>query len=77
MNKIEETPIEPLILLLRGKRAILDADLARLYGVTTKRLNEQVRRNARRFPESYAFKLLMDELKALCVYPRMELGNRY
>jgi len=40
---------------------ILDSDLARIYGVTTKRLNEQVKRNAERFPEDFAFKLTKDE----------------
>ncbi len=49
--------IQQLILLIRGHRVILDTDLARLYGVTTKRLNEQVKRNARRFPEDFMFKL--------------------
>jgi hypothetical protein len=49
--------IEQSILLLRGQRIILDADLARLYGVTTKRLNEQVRRNRERFPADFMFLL--------------------
>jgi hypothetical protein len=53
--------IEPCILLIRGRRAMLDADLAKLYGVTTKRLNEQVRRNRRRFPEDFSFSLTADE----------------
>ncbi|MBW2278087.1 MAG: ORF6N domain-containing protein [Deltaproteobacteria bacterium] len=56
----EITPIdaiEPLILNMRGTRVILDVDLARLFGTTTKRLNEQVRRNRERFPEDFAFKL--------------------
>ncbi len=45
------------ILLIRGLRVILDADLARLYGVETRRLNEQVRRNLDRFPSEFMFKL--------------------
>ena len=49
--------IEPRILLLRGQRVILDADLAELYGVTTKRLNEQVKRNRGRFPADFAFQV--------------------
>jgi len=49
--------VERVILLIRGQRAILDADLARLYGVPTKRLNEQVRRNAERFPPDFTFHL--------------------
>jgi hypothetical protein len=41
------------VFLLRGRRILLDSALAELYGVTTKRLNEQVRRNRARFPEDY------------------------
>jgi hypothetical protein len=49
--------ITTLIMTVRGKRVILDADLARIYGVPTKRLNEQVRRNTDRFPPDFAFVL--------------------
>lgn len=49
--------IERAIFVLRGHRVMLDADLAALYGVTTKRLNEQVKRNRDRFPEDFAFRL--------------------
>lgn len=45
------------ILMIRGHKVMLDADLADLYGVTTKRLNEQVRRNRERFPEDFLFQL--------------------
>ena len=61
MAKIEPPlPIERIqqsILLIRGKKVMLDADLAQLYGVSTKRLNEQVRRNRDRFPEDFMFQL--------------------
>ena len=57
--------ISQSILLLRGQRVVLDADLAVLYGVTTKRLNEQVRRNASRFPDDFVFQLTVDELGVL------------
>ncbi len=53
------------ILVLRGQRVILDADLAALYGVSTKRLNEQVKRNAARFPHDFVFRLNRTELDAL------------
>lgn len=53
------------ILQLRGQRVILDAELAALYGVTTKRLNEQVKRNAARFPEDFQFRLTAEEAAAL------------
>lgn len=49
--------IQSRILVLRGMRVVLDRDLAELYGVTTKRLNEQVRRNLRKFPDDFMFRL--------------------
>jgi hypothetical protein len=49
--------IESRILVVRGQRVLIDADLAALYGVPTKRLNEQVRRNTRRFPADFCFQL--------------------
>lgn len=57
--------IESVILLLRGHKVLLDADLAALYGVTTKRLNEQVRRNRSRFPEDFMFRLTSEEVASL------------
>lgn len=54
-------PIESIILTVRGQKVVLDADLAKLYGVPTRRLNEQVKRNADRFPEDFAFRLTGDE----------------
>ncbi len=56
----EEDAIAQRILLIRGQRVLLDADLAAMYGVTTKRFNEQVRRNAARFPADFSF-LLEDQ----------------
>jgi hypothetical protein len=53
------------ILILRGQRVILDRDLAGLYGVTTKRFNEAVKRNAARFPEDFMFRLSADEALVL------------
>ncbi len=57
------------IFVIRGKKAMLDRDLAQLYGVATKRLNEQVKRNIKRFPEDFMFQLTKiekDELVAIC-----------
>jgi len=54
-------PLESLILTLRGRKVMLDADLAELYGVPAKRLNEQVKRNADRFPEDFMFQLTFQE----------------
>jgi chromosome segregation ATPase len=54
-------PVEQRIVVLRGQRVMIDADLAELYGVTTKRLNEQVKRNQERFPADFMFQLTADE----------------
>ena len=53
------------IVTLRGERVLLDSDLATLYGVETRRLNEQVRRNRRRFPADFIFRLTRKELNNL------------
>jgi hypothetical protein len=61
-------PVEQItrsILILRGHRVLLDAELATLYGVTTKRFNEQVRRNRERFPADFMFQLSVLETEAL------------
>ena len=57
--------IEQRIYTIRGVRVILDSDLAALYGVPTKRLNEQYRRNRKRFPEDFAFQLTAKEANSL------------
>jgi len=49
------------ILVLRDKKVMIDKDIAELYGVTTKRLNEQVKRNKKRFPEDFMFQLIQEE----------------
>lgn len=57
--------IERRIFLIRGKKVMLDADLAELYDVPTKRLNEQVKRNRNRFPADFMFQLNLDEMNAV------------
>ena len=57
--------IERRIYLIRGHKVMLDSDLAELYGETTTRLNQQVRRNMDRFPEDFAFQLTLEESDAL------------
>lgn len=59
------TRIERKILLIRGQKVLLDYDLAELYGVPTKRLNEQVKRNLERFPSHFMFQLTDQEVKVL------------
>jgi len=69
--KTSRTPAVPVedisraILVLRGHRVLLDAELATLYGVSTKRFNEQVRRNRNRFPADFMFQLTADEQRSL------------
>ncbi|MBU0769508.1 MAG: ORF6N domain-containing protein [Proteobacteria bacterium] len=66
---IPDERIEKTILLIRGQKVIIDADIAVLYGVTTKRLNQQVKRNSSRFPEDFMFRLTQkekDEVVANC-----------
>ncbi len=57
--------IEEMIYVVRGQKVMLDSDLAKLYGVETKRLNEQVRRNLSRFPDDFMFKLTPEEYDSL------------
>ena len=62
MNQIvEKENIENLIYEVRGKQVMLDSDLAKLYQVETKRINEVVKRNKMRFPERYAFRITEEE----------------
>jgi hypothetical protein len=57
--------IEQAILLIRGHKVMLDRDLAALYGVETKVLNQAVRRNLRRFPEDFMFQVTVEEAEVL------------
>jgi hypothetical protein len=54
-------PVETRIITLRGRRVVLDVDLARIYGVPTKRFNVAIKRNRRRFPSDFAFRLTARE----------------
>jgi hypothetical protein len=58
-------PVEGLIFTMRHHRVLLDADLARLYGVSTKRFNEATKRNRKRFPTDFAFQLTLAEVALL------------
>jgi ORF6N domain-containing protein len=57
--------IERRIYLIRGQKVMIDEDLAELYGVTTKQLNQQVSRNRKRFPKDFMFRLTKEEAEAL------------
>jgi hypothetical protein len=73
--------IESLILLIRGRKVMLDSHLAGLYGVSTKRLNEQVKRNSQRFPTDFMFQLTLAESRSLrsqfATSNRQRGGSRY
>lgn len=62
---VEDMPIARQILVIRDKQVMLDRDLATLYGVETKRINEQVKRNKERFPEDFCFQIDKSEFKEL------------
>jgi len=63
MTSLEQ--LEKFILTIRGQRVMLDSDLAKIYGVTTKRLNQQVNRNLERFPKDFMFQLTEIEEESL------------
>jgi phage regulator Rha-like protein len=65
LTHLAAEPLESLILLIRGQKVILDSDLARIYGVTTARLNQQVKRNQERFPDDFVFQLTKTEYENL------------
>jgi hypothetical protein len=75
-----QAAVEGVIRLLRGQRVILDVDAAALYGVPTKRLNEQVKRNLARFPEDFLFQLTPTEaadLRSQSATSKKRGGRRY
>ena len=59
---LSQYDIEKLIVTIRGEQVLIDQDIARIYGVTTKRLNEQAKRNIARFPKSFRFELTKEEV---------------
>jgi hypothetical protein len=65
MKPLTTERLEPLIFTIRGQRVLLDADLARLYGVETFRFNEAFKRNRHRFPEDFAFQIRAEEFESL------------
>jgi len=80
MKKVEKTNMIPdevimnKVFIIRNQRVMIDADMAELYGVTTKRLNEAVKRNSARFPVDFMFQLTIrekDDLVANCDHLRL------
>src|SRR5258708_35543413 len=84
MQKGSETPfpaVESRILFLRHQRVILDADIAELYGVPVRVLNQQIKRNRQRFPADFVFQLTSQEHKVLrsqfVISNKRRAGRRY
>ena len=65
LKDIDSINIESLISVIRGQQVMLDSDLAMLYDVENRRLNEQVKRNLNRFPDDFMFQLNVDEFQNL------------
>jgi hypothetical protein len=81
-KSIAPEQIARAILILRGQRVLQDSELASLYGVSTKRFNQQVRRNRKRFPADFMFQLTTEETSSLrsqisgCVVTHFQLQGR-
>lgn len=76
LTNISVERIASSILTIRGERVILDSTLARLYGVTTARLNQQVKRNAERFPTDFMFRITKQERDSLMLQFATSKGSR-
>ena len=72
---ISQPAIADRIFLIRGQRVMIDRDLAELYGVKTKQLNRQVKRNAGRFPPTFMFRLTQQERRELVPGQRQRQGR--
>ena len=66
--KLPDEIILNKIIVLRGKKVMIDKDMAELYGVTTKRLNEQVKRNPKRFPDDFMFQITKEEKEEIILH---------
>src|ERR1035437_1835447 len=76
-DQITAQNVQSCIYRIRGQQVMLDSELAYLYDVLTKRLNEQVRRNLRRFPPDFMFQLSLQELESLRSHSAtLEKGGR-
>ena len=73
--ELTEESIESMVYEIRGQKVMLDFDLARIYGYTTKRFNEQVKRNIEKFPEDFMFQLTTDEVKQILKSQNVTLKN--
>ena len=62
---LEDNSIRSKIHIIRGQQVMIDRDIAELYGVETRRLNEQVKRNSERFPKEFCFQLTKEETESI------------
>ncbi len=76
MNEIITTEVENLIYEISGKQVMLSSDVANLYQVETKRINEVIKRNINRFPESFCFQLTKEELKQISLRSQIATLNK-
>ena len=76
MNEIITTEVENLVYEIRGKQVMLSSDVANLYQVETKRINEVIKRNINRFPESFCFQLTKEELKQISLRSQIAALNK-
>ncbi len=74
---VSQEIIQQKILMIRGYKVLLDNDLAELYGIETKHLTRQVRRNIKRFPEDFMFRLTKDEFLRCQIVTSKKGGRRY
>ena len=77
-TSLSQYDIEKLIVTVRGEQVLIDQDIAKIYGVTTKRLNQQAKRNIARFPSSFRFELTKEEVGevvANCDHPDEVIAN--
>ena len=77
LNPLDRSGIGKMIRVIRDKQVLLDSDLAILYGVETKRINEQVKRNIERFPEKFCFQLNPNEVESVKSQNATSRGTRF
>ena len=73
--ELTEENIESMVYFIRGQKVMLDFDLARIYGYSTKAFNQQIKRNLNRFPEDFMFQLTAEEVNAISRNKNSTLEN--
>ena len=73
--ELTEQNIESMVYFIRGQKVMLDFDLARIYGYSTKAFNQQIKRNLNKFPEDFMFQLTAEEVNAISRNKKSTLDN--